>query len=84
MGVRTEVSCCEYFLRLVADEQSVNGDYRLKHFEHPELQRFRKFYLNPNFHNVFYIKPDSSRSASREGYWVCFGFKGVTGAGDKG
>jgi 23S rRNA (uridine2552-2'-O)-methyltransferase len=56
----------------------VNREYRLKHFEHPELQQFRKIYLSPNFHNVFYIKPDSSRSASREGYWLCFGFKGVT------
>ncbi|KAI0245934.1 23S ribosomal RNA methyltransferase [Lactifluus subvellereus] len=54
------------------------GVLLLKHFEHPELQQFRKFYLNPNFHHVLYIKPDSSRSASREGYWLCFGFKGAT------
>ncbi|KAI0294096.1 23S ribosomal RNA methyltransferase [Multifurca ochricompacta] len=52
------------------------GVLLLKHFEHPELQQFRKFYLAPNFHTVLYIKPDSSRSASREGYWLCFGFKG--------
>ncbi|KAI0288731.1 23S ribosomal RNA methyltransferase [Russula brevipes] len=56
------------------------GVLLLKHFEHPELQQFRKVYLNPNFHNVLYIKPDSSRAASREGYWLCFGFKGVTDA----
>jgi len=54
------------------------GVLLLKHFEHPELQQFRKFHLNPNFHNVLYIKPDSSRSASREGYWLCFGFRGAT------
>ncbi|KAI9512551.1 23S ribosomal RNA methyltransferase [Russula earlei] len=54
------------------------GVLLLKHFEHPELLQFRKFYLNPNFHNVLYIKPDSSRSASREGYWLCIGFKDVT------
>ncbi|KAH9059624.1 23S ribosomal RNA methyltransferase [Lactarius vividus] len=54
------------------------GVLLLKHFEHPELQQFRKLHLNPNFHNVLYIKPDSSRSASREGYWLCFGFRGVT------
>jgi len=54
------------------------GVLLLKHFEHPELQQFRKIYLNPNFHNVLYIKPDSSRSASREGYWLCFGFRGAT------
>ncbi len=56
---------------------------RLKYFEHPELQQFRKSYLNPNFHHVLYIKPDSSRAASREGYWLCFGFKGVNGAHDE-
>ncbi|KAH9013615.1 23S ribosomal RNA methyltransferase [Lactarius deliciosus] len=54
------------------------GVLLLKHFEHPELQQFRKLHLNPNFHNVLYIKPDSSRSASREGYWLCLGFRGVT------
>jgi len=54
------------------------GVLLLKHFEHPELQQFRKLHLNPNFHNVLYIKPESSRSASREGYWLCFGFKGAT------
>ncbi|KAH9959321.1 FtsJ-like methyltransferase-domain-containing protein [Russula dissimulans] len=54
------------------------GVLLLKHFDHPELHGFRKFHLNPNFHNVLYMKPDSSRAASREGYWFCFGFKGVT------
>jgi len=54
------------------------GVLLLKHFDHPELHEFRKFHLNPNFHNVLYMKPDSSRAASREGYWLCFGFKGVT------
>lgn len=57
--------------------------YRLKHFGHPELHKFRKTYLDPNFHIVFYIKPDSSRAASNEGYWLCFGFNGVTGAGNE-
>jgi len=56
------------------------GVLLLKHFDHPELQEFRTFYLNPSFHNVLYIKPESSRAASREGYWLCFGFKGVTKA----
>ena len=58
---------------------------RLKHFEHPELHQFRTSFLKPNFHIVFYIKPDSSRAASKEGYWLCFGFKGVAnGAGNEG
>ncbi|KAH9986868.1 23S ribosomal RNA methyltransferase [Russula vinacea] len=60
------------------------GVLLLKHFEHPELQQFRGTYLNPNFHHVLYIKPDSSRAASREGYWLCLGFKGITGAGNEG
>ncbi|KAH9979811.1 ribosomal RNA methyltransferase FtsJ domain-containing protein [Russula compacta] len=60
------------------------GVLLLKHFEHPDLYQFRQFYLNPNFHNVLYIKPGSSRAASREGYWLCFGFKGETGAHDEG
>jgi 23S rRNA (uridine2552-2'-O)-methyltransferase len=51
--------------------------YRLKHFTHPLLQQFRIENLEPNFHNVRYIKPDASRTASSEGYWLCQGWKGL-------
>ena len=70
--------------RVLSRRTRANDDYRLKHFEHPELLQFRKLYLDTNFHNVFYIKPGSSRAASREGYWLCFGFKGVAGAESEG
>ncbi|KAF8970964.1 ribosomal RNA methyltransferase FtsJ domain-containing protein [Flammula alnicola] len=46
----------------------------IKFFAHPSLQRFRAEKLKPNFNNVHFIKPDASRSASREGYFVCLGF----------
>ena len=52
--------------------------FRLKHFAHPLLQEFRKEYLEPNFHLVHYIKPESSRSDSAEGYWLCRGWLGMT------
>jgi 23S rRNA (uridine2552-2'-O)-methyltransferase len=49
----------------------------LKHFTHPLLQQFRVENLEPNFHDVKYIKPDASRAASSEGYWLCQGWKGI-------
>ncbi|THH14205.1 hypothetical protein EW146_g6114 [Bondarzewia mesenterica] len=53
------------------------GVLLLKHFAHPLLQDFRKDFLNPNFQDVLYVKPDASRAESSEGYWLCMGFKGV-------
>ncbi|KAL4245061.1 class I-like SAM-binding methyltransferase superfamily protein [Abortiporus biennis] len=50
------------------------GVLLLKHFAHPLLDRFRKEKLVPNFRIVKYIKPDSSRSESAEGYFVCLGW----------
>lgn len=47
---------------------------RVKFFAHPLLDQFRKEKLEPNFHYVRYIKPDSSRKASREGYFFCEGW----------
>ncbi|KAI0064846.1 23S ribosomal RNA methyltransferase [Artomyces pyxidatus] len=52
------------------------GVLLLKYFEHPELQTFRRLCLEPHFHNVLYVKPNSSRSESSEGYWLCVGYKG--------
>ncbi|EPQ53217.1 23S ribosomal RNA methyltransferase [Gloeophyllum trabeum ATCC 11539] len=49
----------------------------LKHFAHPLMTEFRKEYLDPSFADVAYVKPDSSRSESNEGYWVCMGWKGL-------
>ncbi|KAI0739600.1 ribosomal RNA methyltransferase FtsJ domain-containing protein [Daedaleopsis nitida] len=49
----------------------------MKHFAHPSLNRFRKMQLDPNFNNVIFEKPPSSRTESSEGYWVCLGWKGV-------
>ncbi|KAJ8592759.1 23S ribosomal RNA methyltransferase [Rhizopogon salebrosus TDB-379] len=57
---------------------SGGGILLLKHFAHPLLQEFRKEYLEPNFHLVHYIKPESSRSDSAEGYWLCRGWLGRT------
>ena len=46
----------------------------LKHFAHPLTQEFRNKYLHRNFHTVQYLKPESSRSESSEGYWLCMGW----------
>ncbi|KAG9041103.1 2' O-ribose methyltransferase [Tulasnella sp. UAMH 9824] len=48
----------------------------MKYFEHPELQAFRKEYLQAAFRYVSNVKPTSSRSESSEAYWICSGFKG--------
>lgn len=46
----------------------------VKFFDHPLLDRFRKEKLESHFHSVNYIKPESSRAASREGYFLCQGW----------
>ncbi|KAA1470761.1 23S ribosomal RNA methyltransferase [Dentipellis sp. KUC8613] len=51
------------------------GVLLLKHFQHPALQKFCDKNLAPNFRNVLYVKPSSSRSESSEGYWFCSGFR---------
>ncbi|RPD56794.1 23S ribosomal RNA methyltransferase [Lentinus tigrinus ALCF2SS1-7] len=52
------------------------GALVLKHFAHPEMDVFRRKVLEPNFNVVGFDKPPSSRPESREGYWICLGFKG--------
>jgi len=49
---------------------------RLKHFAHPDIDEFRKEHLKPNFREVHYLKPGSSRSESSEGYFLCRGWRG--------
>ncbi|TFK64447.1 FtsJ-domain-containing protein [Pluteus cervinus] len=53
------------------------GVLLIKHFTHPLLHEFRTHHLVPNFHDVRYIKPDSSRSDSSEAYYLCQGWKGI-------
>jgi 23S rRNA (uridine2552-2'-O)-methyltransferase len=48
--------------------------YSVKFFAHPLLDQFRDERLKPNFNQVHYIKPDSSRATSREGYFFCQGW----------
>ncbi|EIM80644.1 23S ribosomal RNA methyltransferase [Stereum hirsutum FP-91666 SS1] len=55
----------------------------LKHFAHPRVVVFRRKYLDPNFHTVLYIKPDASRSASSEGYWLCMGYRPTKSSQDQ-
>ncbi|KAF8193733.1 ribosomal RNA large subunit methyltransferase J [Pholiota molesta] len=50
------------------------GVLLIKFFTHPLLEEFRDKHLKPNFNYVHYIKPDSSRAASREGYFLCQGW----------
>ncbi|KAH6912877.1 ribosomal RNA large subunit methyltransferase J [Coprinopsis sp. MPI-PUGE-AT-0042] len=52
------------------------GVVLVKHFSHPELDRFREQELTPRFGMVKYLKPDSSRAESREGYFLCMGWRG--------
>ncbi|EIW77860.1 23S ribosomal RNA methyltransferase [Coniophora puteana RWD-64-598 SS2] len=57
------------------------GALLIKHFNHPLLTEFRREHLEPQFRNVYYVKPDASRSDSSEGYWLCRGFRGPPGSG---
>lgn len=54
---------------------------RVKHFAHPDVDEFRKEHLRPNFREVHYLKPGSSRSESSEGYFLCRGWRGDSGFG---
>ncbi|EJD44103.1 23S ribosomal RNA methyltransferase [Auricularia subglabra TFB-10046 SS5] len=47
------------------------GTFVLKHFAHPLLNEFRRDVLERNFKSVHYVKPEASRQASAEGYFVC-------------
>ncbi|KAK7681705.1 hypothetical protein QCA50_015052 [Cerrena zonata] len=57
------------------------GSLVLKHFAHPLTDQFRVEVLAPNFKHVRYVKPDSSRSDSTEGYWLCFGWNPISPEG---
>ncbi|GLB42997.1 putative ftsJ-like methyltransferase [Lyophyllum shimeji] len=50
------------------------GVLLMKHFMHPLLQQFRKETLESHFNDVKFIKPRSSRTESREGYFLCQGW----------
>ncbi|KAF9266367.1 23S ribosomal RNA methyltransferase [Marasmius fiardii PR-910] len=54
------------------------GVLLLKHFTHPDVDAFRQKCLVPNFRDVTYIKPRSSRSESKEAYYLCRGFEPET------
>ncbi|KAF4622063.1 hypothetical protein D9613_009105 [Agrocybe pediades] len=56
------------------------GVLLMKFFAHPLLERFRDERLKPNFNFVTYIKPDSSRATSREGYFLCQGWRPTVAA----
>lgn len=70
-GVLLYVSSCLIY-------HSTHSDLRMKHFQDPLLQKFRKKLLEPCFNDVKFVKPDSSRSESSEGYFLCQGWRGVS------
>ncbi|KAI0076669.1 23S ribosomal RNA methyltransferase [Panus rudis PR-1116 ss-1] len=71
-------SFAEKHLRVTNDRtKAAGGALVLKHFAHPLADRFRIEKLEPNFRRVHFIKPDSSRSESSEGYWLCMGWTPV-------
>ncbi|KAG6860976.1 hypothetical protein C0995_005212 [Termitomyces sp. Mi166 len=53
------------------------GVLLMKHFQDPLLYEFRKKRLEPFFDDVKFVKPDSSRSESSEGYFLCQGWRGI-------
>ncbi|KAF8170734.1 ribosomal RNA methyltransferase FtsJ domain-containing protein [Mycena galopus ATCC 62051] len=73
-------SVFEFAKRHLRSAQSVGremgGVLLMKHFAHPLLHQFRTHQLEPNFNDVKYIKPDASRKESKEGYFLCRGWKG--------
>ncbi|CUA71129.1 Ribosomal RNA large subunit methyltransferase E [Rhizoctonia solani] len=61
----------------VDESQSRNsGVLVMKYFEHPTLLDFMREKLKPTFSHVKTLRLEASRSESREGYFLCTGFRG--------
>ncbi|KAJ7902718.1 ribosomal RNA large subunit methyltransferase J [Mycena olivaceomarginata] len=56
--------------------REMGGVLLIKHFRHPLIDAFRTEHLVPHFRDVRYLKPNASRTESREGYFLCRGWKG--------
>ncbi|KAF7328994.1 Ribosomal RNA large subunit methyltransferase E [Mycena venus] len=73
-------SVFEFTKRHIRSAQSIGremgGVLLIKHFAHPLLHHFRTQHLVPNFNDVKYLKPNASRTESKEGYFLCRGWKG--------
>ncbi|KAJ7186763.1 23S ribosomal RNA methyltransferase [Mycena filopes] len=73
-------SVFEFTKRHIRSAESVGrlmgGVLLIKHFVHPLLYLFRQKHLEPNFNDVRFIKPNASRTESKEGYFLCRGWKG--------
>ncbi|KAJ7641344.1 ribosomal RNA large subunit methyltransferase J [Roridomyces roridus] len=59
-----------------SSKRELGGVLLIKHFVHPLLHIFRKEKLEPSFKDVRFIKPNASRTESKEGYFLCRGWKG--------
>ncbi|KAJ7119495.1 ribosomal RNA methyltransferase FtsJ domain-containing protein [Mycena epipterygia] len=57
-------------------KREMGGVLLIKHFVHPLTHMFRKEHLLPNFNDVRFVKPNASRTESKEGYFLCRGWKG--------
>ncbi|KAK1224247.1 2' O-ribose methyltransferase [Marasmius sp. AFHP31] len=66
----------KYLSRDSHDSTGRGGVLLLKHFTHPDVEDFRKRNFDPHFRRVTCIKPESSRSESKEAYYLCQGFRG--------
>ncbi|KAJ7073423.1 ribosomal RNA large subunit methyltransferase J [Mycena belliarum] len=56
--------------------RDLGGVLLIKHFVHPLLHMFRREHLEPRFNDVRFLKPNASRTESKEGYFLCRGWKG--------
>ncbi|KAJ7730856.1 ribosomal RNA large subunit methyltransferase J [Mycena maculata] len=73
-------SVFEFSQRHLRAAQSIgrqnSGVLLMKYFSHPLLHMFRKEHLEPRFNEVRSLKPNASRSESKEVYFLCRGWKG--------
>ncbi|KAJ6589080.1 ribosomal RNA large subunit methyltransferase J [Mycena capillaripes] len=72
-------SVFEFTKRHMRSAQSIGRDMGgvllMKHFVHPLLHMFRKEHLERSFADVRYVKPNASRTESKEAYFLCRGWK---------
>ncbi|KAJ6602468.1 ribosomal RNA large subunit methyltransferase J [Mycena vulgaris] len=82
--IESSMSICtsvfEFAQRHLRSAESIGrhmgGVLLIKHFVHPLTHMFRKEHLETGFNDVKFLKPDASRSESKEAYFLCRGWKG--------
>ncbi|KAJ7072803.1 ribosomal RNA methyltransferase FtsJ domain-containing protein [Mycena amicta] len=73
--IQASLDICTSVLAFSERHLGEAGVLLIKHFVHPLLHHFRHEQLDQRFRDVRFIKPAASRDESKEGYFLCRGWK---------